>query len=141
VLAKNPNATRHLLLLGKASYSGHGELHQFLSILGWKESDFADFCGIHRSAFSRWRGHPLAKWPVELLRLLIWSNRMAEKLSSLGYKPEEWSPKPLPPMPTGRYVRTAAQAEELLKRATQPEMIECKIHGWQRALGGECPRC
>ena len=114
-MAKNPNAARHLLLLGKAAYSGHGELHQLLSILSWTEADFANYCGINRSAFSRWQGHSLATWPVEILRLLIWSNRMAEKLRSLGYKPEEWSPKPLPPMPTGRYPRTAAQVELLLR--------------------------
>jgi hypothetical protein len=105
-MAKHPGARKGFLLQGNASYSGEGELHAFLRQLGWTQKQFCEYAGIDPSAFTRWRGHPLARWPVELLRLLIENQRFREVLKTrTSINPDQYSPAPPPPMPTGRYPR------------------------------------
>jgi hypothetical protein len=109
----NPKAKKRALLNGRATYAGEGELNQYLRQLGWTQKQFCEYAGIHPSAFTRWRGHPLARWPIHLAELVLRMWNMEAWLKTKNYT-EEWinehfGPIELPPMPTGRYPRKPGQ--------------------------------
>lgn len=100
---KNPR-TKHLL-------SGEGELHALMRILGWSPSKTCRELGIPIGTFHNWRGHPLHEWPLHLLRLRIWSARMADALLARGVDPDQFRPVPVlktAPAP-GAAARAAAE--------------------------------
>lgn len=141
VKAKNAGAARNPMFGRMIQYSGEGELHPLIRQAGFTIDAFCKFAGIAARTFYGWYGHPMHRLPIVLLEHYIWARNMAEALRQRGVDPEQFKAAPLPPAPTGRYPRTAAQAEAIVKGATMAAMIDCPIHGSQRALGGECPLC
>lgn len=125
----------------QAQYAGEGELHSLLRESGLTLDEFLSIAGIHRATFDGWYGHPLHHWPIALLEHVVWARNMAAFLSSKGWDPVQFKPKGLPPAPGGRYARTKEQGAELLAGAGFPDQINCPVHGWQKALGGECSLC
>jgi hypothetical protein len=138
-LEKNPRA-RKFRFRAEPLLAGEGELHALLHAASLSEADFCSLSGIDRSVLFRWYGHCLHRWPTVLLEYYAWATNMASFLASKGWDPEQFRPVPPSPARAGRYPRTAEDGKRLLA-ATQPARINCPIHGWQTALGGECPKC
>lgn len=113
VLALNPGARRQMIMNGRASYANEGALHALLREAGISGSEFARLVGMRQETFARWYGHPLQPWPIEFLKLYIKCKRMEKALEDRGIPTEQFRAtaheNPLPPMPTGRYPRTAEQ--------------------------------
>ena len=106
-LDRNARAAKRIM--GRQLYAGMGELHELLAVIGWTTEQFCDYAGIHRATFNGWRGHPMSRWPVELLRLRIHADRMAAALAEMGKDPDSYLPENLPKRTDGRYPRKAGQ--------------------------------
>ena len=115
-MAKNPQFNRGSPMLeGKALYSGEGELHALLRVVGLDQKEFCERIGVRPQQFSNWYGHPMHPWPVEFLREYGWAKNMAQYLTDHDIDPEQFKPKiPERVMPTGRYPRKAGQEPKLV---------------------------
>lgn len=105
-LLVNAKAARRPMLQGEAHYAAEGEFAQLLRMAGMTHAQFGAISGIRPEQVSRWYGHPLHGWPIELLRNYLWAHKMAKALSDRGIDPEQFKPAlPDRVMPTGRYPR------------------------------------
>lgn len=89
----------------KAPRSGEGEFHELLREAGMTEVEFARLTKLHLSTVHSWHGHPLARWPMELLKFLIYARNMEDFLRSKGYDTDQFLPKKMERVSTGRYPR------------------------------------
>lgn len=108
-LAKNPDAFKRKPRIGNI-YSGEGDFHAMLRVVGMRPADFIRLTGIRQDLFFNWYGHPMHPWPVEFLRMYGYAKNMEEYLQRHGVDTEKFKPK-LPRLlaPQGRYPRTAEQ--------------------------------
>lgn len=98
-------------MLHKAVYSGQGELHGLLAALQMTPAEFCRLFNVPLRTFHGWKGHPLHAWPLNLLRWYARARAMGQRLAQLGYDLRAFEPDAVTDnMPTGRYVRTSAQA-------------------------------
>ena len=86
---------------GSKSYAHEGEFTQLLRILKWSIPDFCEYAGVANRTAWGWLGHPMAKWPVELLRQRI----QIARAEAAGVNMGQFTPAPLPKFPDGRYPR------------------------------------
>jgi len=105
-LKENPKAKRRLGTRRKAIFSGEGEFDNLLKQLNWSHKDFAEFAGMSRATVSGWTGHPLHKWPVKLMELILTVRSMSALLEKQGFDPAVHGKIPqLPPTKPGRFPR------------------------------------
>ena len=94
-------------------YAGEGELEPLMRVCGMTMTAFCKLAGIATPTFYRWYGHPLFKWPIELVRYYTWATRMAARLRELGEDPDALMPQvPTKRHDRNKYPRTSEDGEK-----------------------------
>lgn len=102
-LKRNPKAKRRVGILRKAIFSGEGEFDNLLKQLNWTHDDFAEYAGMSRTTVSGWTGHPLHKWPVKMMELILTVRSMSALLEKQGFDPAaHWKIPQLPQEKRGK---------------------------------------